>query len=108
MSVSQTVKQALVQARSPRVKKIASLVQAEDVSDVVLKEIDKMLKVIVEEGKADKDNLDWCNTECTENNKELDDKIDEIDSLNKAIDELVKTIDSSISQLQWWRTVTRG
>jgi chromosome segregation ATPase len=93
LSVSQTVKQVLMQAKSPRVEKIASLVQAENVFDEVLTEIDKMLKVIVEEGKADKENLDWCNTERTDNNKELDEKIDEIDTLNQEIDELVTTID---------------
>merc|ERR1711862_320641 len=49
LSVSQKVKQTLLQANSPRVAKIASLVQAENVFEEVLTEIDKMLKVIVKE-----------------------------------------------------------
>jgi hypothetical protein len=93
LTVSQQVQQVLLQANSPRVEKIASLVQAENVFEVVLGEIDKMLKVIVKEGKADKENLDWCNEERTENDAELADKIDEIDTLNSEIDELVTTID---------------
>jgi len=92
-SLPQQVKQVLLQANSPRVQKIASLVQAENVFETVLTEIDKMLEVIVKEGKADKENLDWCNEERTENNDELDDKIDEIDTLNGEIDKLVTTID---------------
>jgi len=87
------VKQALLQANSPRVQKLASLVQAENVFETVLTEIDKMLEVIVKEGKADKENLDWCNEERTENDAELADKIDEIDTLEGEIDKLVTTID---------------
>lgn len=87
------VKQALLQANSPRVQKLASLVQAENVFETVLTEIDKMLEVIVKEGKADKENLDWCNEERTENDAELADKIDEIDTLEGEIDTLVTTID---------------
>jgi len=92
VSVSQKVKQALMQSHSPRVEKIASLMQAENVFDTVLTEIDKMLKVIVEEGKADQDNLDWCNEERSDNNQNLGDRNDEIDSLNSEMDELDTTI----------------
>jgi len=92
LTVSQKVKQVLMEANSPRVSKIASLVQAENVFDEVLNEIAKMLKVIVKEGKADKENLDWCNEERTENDDELSDRNDEIDTLNKEIDELDTSI----------------
>jgi len=93
LTVSQQVQQVLLQANSPRVEKIASLVQAENVFEVVLGEIDKMLKVIVKEGKADKENLDWCNEERTENNGDLADKKDEIDGLNADIEKLTTTIE---------------
>jgi len=75
------------------VEKIAALIQAENVFDTVLTEISKMLKVIEKEGKADKENLDWCNEERTENNEDLADKIDQIDTLNAEIEMLVTTID---------------
>jgi len=32
-----------------------------------LTEIDKMIELIAEEGKSDKENLDWCNKERKEN-----------------------------------------
>merc|ERR1712232_196552 len=60
---------------------------------VVLTEIDKMLKVIVEEGKADKENLDWCNEERTDNDADLADKLNELDTLSGEINELTTTID---------------
>lgn len=62
----ENVKQALLESKSPRIAKIASLVQAENAFEVVT-ELGKMLEVIEEEGKADKENLDWCNEERTEN-----------------------------------------
>lgn len=100
LTMSQKVKQALLESKSPRIAKIASLVQAENVFEVVLTEIDKMLKVIKEEGKADQENLDWCNEERTENDKELADRIDEIATLNAEIEDLVNNIDDPESGLK--------
>jgi len=87
------VKQVLLAAKSPRIQKIASLVQADNVFEVVLTEIDKMLKVIVEEGKADKENLDWCNEERTDSDDDLTDKLNDIDALTGEINELTNTIE---------------
>merc|ERR1719378_1029899 len=92
VSLSLQVKQALLAAKSPRVAKVASLIQAENIFSVVLKEITKMLEVIEEEGKQDKENLDWCNDERTENNDKLDEANDQIDTLTGEIDELDTTI----------------
>lgn len=52
-----------------------------------------MLKVIVEEGKADKENLDWCNEERTDNTDNLDDKNDQIDTLKEEISQLTTDIE---------------
>merc|ERR1719331_3831615 len=93
VSLSLQVKQALLAAKSPRVAKVASLIQAENVFDTVLKEITKMLEVIEEEGKQDKENLDWCNDERTENNNKLDDANDQIDTLTGEIQQLTDDID---------------
>jgi len=93
VTTAKQVQQALLQSHSPRVMKIASLVQAENVFEVVLDEIDKMLKVIEEEGKVDKENLDWCNEERTENNDNLEKRKDEIATLEGEIQDLTTTIE---------------
>jgi hypothetical protein len=94
VSLSLQVKEALLAAKSPRVAKVASFIQAENIFDVVLKEITKMLEVIEEEGKQDKENLDWCNDERTESNNKLDDANDEIDSLTGEIQSLTADIEA--------------
>merc|ERR1719331_2141566 len=93
VSLSLQVKQALLAAKSPRVAKVASLIQAENVFDTVLKEITKMLEVIEEEGKQDKENLDWCNDERTENHNKLDEANDQIDTLTGEIQQLTDDIE---------------
>jgi ABC-type transporter Mla subunit MlaD len=93
VSLSLQVKQALLAAKSPRVAKVASLIQAENIFSVVLKEITKMLELIEEEGKQDKENLDWCNDERTENNNDLDDANDQIDTLTGEIQQLTDDIE---------------
>ena len=59
----------------------------------VLDEIEKMLKLIVKEGKQDKENLDWCNTEREENDASHAEKVNQIDTLNGEIETLEETID---------------
>jgi len=99
-SLPQRVKEMLMQSKSPRVERIAGLIQAENVFDTVLTEIDKMLGVIVKEGKADKENLDWCNDERTENDEQLLNRNNEIDTLNSDINELDTTINDPITGLK--------
>jgi chromosome segregation ATPase len=93
LSLSTAVKQALLASKSPRVAKVASLVQADNIFAVVLKEITKMLDLIEEEGKQDKENLDWCNDERTESNDKLDEANDQIDTLTGEIQQLTDDID---------------
>jgi chromosome segregation ATPase len=52
-----------------------------------------MLDLIKEEGKTDKENLDWCNKERKDNKAELKEKKKEILALEKKIDKLTKTIE---------------
>merc|ERR1719181_1555931 len=52
-----------------------------------------MIELIAEEGKADKTNLDWCNTERKENNDSLDQKKKDIVALEDKIDKLTTAID---------------
>merc|ERR1740138_815108 len=83
----------LQKANSPRAKKIAAMVQSGNPFTEVLGEIKKMLALIVEEGKQDKENLDWCNTEREENDASHQEKVDQIDTLNGEIETLEETID---------------
>jgi chromosome segregation ATPase len=91
--VQNLLKKASSEAPSSRISKILALVQAENPFSTVLDEIDKMIDLIIEEGKADKKNLDWCNAERKENNDSLDQKKRDIVSLEDRIDKLTTTID---------------
>lgn len=59
-----------------------------------------MLKVIVEEGKADKENLDWCNDERTENDENLGDKNTQIATLKEDISTVTTEIEDPESGLK--------
>jgi chromosome segregation ATPase len=52
-----------------------------------------MLKIIVQEGKQDKERKDWCNDERDEKTENLDEKKDDIASLDGDIEDLDETID---------------
>jgi hypothetical protein len=82
------LKQAAKEAHSARLTKVAALLQAENAFDQVLGEIDKMLELIEEEGKADKEKFDWCKKERKENKEDLAEKKKEILALEKTIDGL--------------------
>lgn len=78
--------------KSTRLTKVLALLQASNPFEVVLKEIEKMLELIAEEGKVDKENLDWCNKERDDNEASLAEKKKEILSLEAKIDKLDATI----------------
>jgi len=65
---------------SPRLSKMASLVQTNPFT-VVLKEIEDMLTVIAEEQVSDKEKLDFCNSERTAKDKDISDMDGKIDEL---------------------------
>jgi septal ring factor EnvC (AmiA/AmiB activator) len=67
---------------------VISTLQAENPFDTVLSEIEKMLEVIVEEGKADKEKLEWCKKERKENRNSLRKKRRELTDLKGQIDNL--------------------
>jgi vacuolar-type H+-ATPase subunit I/STV1 len=91
-ALAQQVETVLSKSNSVRVKKIAAMVHKGNPFAEVLEQIEKMLKIIAEEGKVDKENLDWCNEERTENNENLDQKITQIETLDGEINELNTTI----------------
>jgi len=85
----------LLQAAGPslRLAKVMSLLEGENPFAVVLKEIEKMLDVIGEEGKLDKEKLDWCNSERKETKAKIEKKEGEILELEAKIDELTSEIE---------------
>jgi chromosome segregation ATPase len=58
----------------------------------VITEIEDMLKLNEEEGKADKENLDWCNSEREENDGSLETLTNSISDLETTIDDLTTSI----------------
>jgi len=100
MSQNTKIVNALQKSSSPRAKRIAAMVQKGNPFTEVLGEIKKMLKLIVEEGKQDKENLDWCNSEREENDASLADKINQIDTLNGEIETLDTTINDPVTGLK--------
>eukprot|EP00747_Dinoflagellata_sp_TGD_P137745 gnl/TRDRNA2_/TRDRNA2_175726_c0_seq19.p1 gnl/TRDRNA2_/TRDRNA2_175726_c0~~gnl/TRDRNA2_/TRDRNA2_175726_c0_seq19.p1 ORF type:complete len:745 (+),score=293.70 gnl/TRDRNA2_/TRDRNA2_175726_c0_seq19:79-2313(+) len=80
--------------KSSRVAKVVALLKAENPFDEVLTEIDKMIDLIAEEAKADKEKLDWCNTEREESHGDLEDTKKQILTLEEEIDTLDDTINN--------------
>jgi 5-hydroxyisourate hydrolase-like protein (transthyretin family) len=88
----QKVQQVLSGAGSTRAVRLAKKVKKGNVFEEVLSEIDNMLKLNEEEGKADKENLDWCNSEREETDGNLEDLTNSITDLETTIDDLTTTI----------------
>mmetsp|Transcript_157232 Transcript_157232/g.272748 ORF Transcript_157232/g.272748 Transcript_157232/m.272748 type:complete len:773 (-) Transcript_157232:82-2400(-) len=86
---------------STRLSKLMSVVQATNVFEVVLDEIDKMKALIVEEGKSDKENLDFCNSERTANDATIATKTYNIEQeLKPKILQLTNSIEDPESGLK--------
>jgi len=92
--------QAAQKTSSGRIQKVMSMIKADNPFTEVLEEIDHMLDLIKEEGKADKENLDWCIDERKETNKVIGEKKKEILRLKQKIDKLDNTINAEDSGLK--------
>jgi DNA repair exonuclease SbcCD ATPase subunit len=87
------VKKVLKNAGTSRAALLAKKVtKGGNVFEEVLTEIDKMLKLNEEEGKADKENLDWCNAERTETDGAVESLTNSITDLETTIDDLKTSI----------------
>jgi chromosome segregation ATPase len=91
--VQNLLEKAAKGAKSARLSKVLSSVEAGNPFTGVLEEIGNMITLIGEEAEADKKNLDFCNKERTENNDSLDKANKGILSLETKIDSLTTTID---------------
>jgi len=88
----QKVQQVLSSAGSTRAQRLSQKVKKGNVFEEVITEIDNMLKLNEEEGKADKENLDWCNSEREENDGALESLTNGITDLETTIDDLKTSI----------------
>jgi len=94
------LEKAALDTHSARLSKVVAMLKAENPFTGVLKEIAKMVTLIGEEAKADKENLDWCNKERSENKEALAGKKRDIISLDKSIDKLDTTINDPKSGIK--------
>jgi len=83
---------AAEETQSARLGKVITMLVAGNPFTGVLDEISKMLDLIGEEAKADKENLDWCSKERRENKAALSGKKKDIISLDTSIDKFDTTI----------------
>jgi len=74
--------------KSMRLIKVAMMLEKKNPFNKVIKEIESMLKLIVEEGEADQKQLDWCDSERESNDSELEKRTDQIETLEGEIDDL--------------------
>jgi len=81
--------------------KVAALLQAENPFEVVIKEINKMLELLKKEEEADDEQLDWCNTERDENEKNLATKKGQISQLEATISKLTNDIEDPATGLKF-------
>jgi len=93
------LRRAAVGRSAPRLVHVISALQAENPFDTVLDEIDKMIELIGEEGKADKKKFEWCKDERLTNKQSLGEKNDEILALEGKIDELTQRIHDPVQGL---------
>lgn len=78
---------------SARLAKVMALLEAENPFAVVLNEIAKMLAIITEEAKIDKEQLDWCNEERKVTKAKIEEKEGEIAELEAKIEGLTSEIE---------------
>merc|ERR1719265_1313008 len=87
------LQKAATESSSLRLAQLASKMTADNPFSVVLKEIEKMVATIAEEGKVDKEKLDWCREERKTKTEEKTEKENQIAELETSIDELTNTIE---------------
>jgi len=100
-SVAQNMLQkAASDVHSTRLSKVVASLQANNPFESVLKEIDNMIELIAEEGKADKVKLDWCNEERKNNEDSKSTKESQITGLDEKINTLTDTINNAETGLK--------
>jgi len=83
--------------RSVLMSKVIAMLQMGNPFAKVISEIGKMLELLAADQKVDDDQLDWCNKERDESNKNLDSKKAQISSLAEVIDKLEVAINDPVT-----------
>jgi len=90
--VQALLRKAASAQHSLRLAQVAAALEAVNPFEEVLAEIEKMIKLTDEEGKQDKEKLDWCRAERKENKANLKEKKTEISDLKSKINDLENII----------------
>jgi len=90
--VQQLLRKAASSQKSLRLAQVAAALDAVNPFEEVLAEIKKMIKLTDEEGKNDKEKLDFCRAEREKNNDSLKEKKVEISDLESSINDLQNVI----------------
>jgi len=93
-AVTELMQRTAKAQKSLKIARIAALLQADNPFTTVLEEIEKMMKLIDAEQKADEEQKEWCETEREENHKKKTEKETKIEDLKNEITELVDAIDN--------------
>jgi len=99
-SIRKELENVLRVEKSSRLSRVLATVEAGNPFEKVLIEIEKMVSLNAAEAKADKKNLDWCNTERTDNKKSLGERKGDILTLTGDIDKLETTIADPVKGLK--------
>lgn len=94
MRVEELLQKAGRKQHSLRLVKIVALLQSGNPFTAVLEAIEKLIGLIAEEGTADKNNFDWCNSERTTNDNRISELDTEISGLLNVISTLTNEIEA--------------
>merc|ERR1719399_2445532 len=86
--------------KSLRLAKIAAMLENENPFNKICGEVEKMVALIEKEGRQDREQFDWCNSERESNHEQKSEKQDMIDGLNARVTELVDIIDNEETGLK--------
>jgi len=86
---------------SPRLHNVMAQLQGDNPFDSVLDEIEKMISLIGEEGKADTEKLEWCNKERKDNKAAKKEKNGDILKLEGQINKLTNAINDPATGLKF-------
>jgi len=100
-SLSEKVAVVVQKSGSKRLMRIVASLKKGNPFREVLKQIDEMFDVIEKEGRADQENLNWCNSEREDNDAELTTKNNQIDTLDGEIETLHDAIDNPETGLKY-------
>merc|ERR1719298_85980 len=83
-----------------RTQRKSAMLENENPFNKICGEVEKMVALIEKEGRQDREQFDWCNSERESNHEQKSEKQDMIDGLNARVTELVDIIDNEETGLK--------